>query len=208
MRLSGRSRPRLPTLLVYGGLVPCPWCAVKRSRGPHLWNPVAMKNLNLRMHGCRAFVVALVLALTTAGGLLAAPGVASAAGLTSFNVGVLEPRQVVHKWWNNANGDAYAPGLEATGADNPNAFCLVGVKRTWYQRNPSGEREFHLEIEGDNNDRYQVTAWLARLTKYRESTTSTLSPGESWSSHWNNAHADQNVYVVGVLPPQASPGAL
>lgn len=148
----------------------------------------------------------MVIAVTTVSGVVATPGVASAASLASFSLGAFEPGQVKHTWWNNANWDAYAPGLEATGIDDPDAICVVGVKRTWYQRNPSGEREFHLEIQGDNSDRCQVTVWLARLTKYRESTTSTLSPGGSWSSHWNNAHTDQNVYVVGVLPAQMAAG--
>ena len=161
-------------------------------------------NVNLPI---RTFVVALVLALATAGGLVATPGVASAAGLYSFSAGVFEPGQVKHRWWNNANGDAWAPGLEVTGADDPDAFCLVTVRRTWYQRNPSGEREFHLEIEGDRTERCQVTVWLARLTKYRESTTGTINPGQSWSSHWNNAHTDQNVYVVGVLPAVVASGS-
>jgi hypothetical protein len=166
-----------------------------------------MNNSHPLMRARRTFVVALVLALTTASGLVATPGVASASSLVSFSVGVFEPGQIKHTWWNNANSDAYAPGLEATGVDDSDASCVVDVKRTWYQRNPSGEREFHLEIEGDFNDRCQVTVWLARLTKYRESTTSTLNPGGSWHSHWNNAHTDQNVYVVGILPAQVASGS-
>ena len=59
---------------------------------------------------------------------------------------------------------------------------------------------------GDASSRCQVTVWLARLTMYRTSTTSTLNPGGWWSSHWNNAHTDQNVYVVGVLPAQVGSG--
>src|SRR4051794_10492110 len=164
-------------------------------------------NANLWIRRRRTFVLALVLTLTTAGGLVATPGVASAAGLVSFNAGVFEPGQVKHMWWNNANADAWAPGLEVTGADDPAALCVVGVRRTWYQRNPSGEREFHLELEGDNNERCQVKVWLASLTMYRQSTTGTLNPGRSWSSHWNNAHTDQNVYIVGVLPEQVASGA-
>ena len=167
-----------------------------------------MKNVHLWiMRGRRALVVTLVFALTTTVGLVAIPGVASASSLASFNEGVFEPGQVKHTWWNNATADAYAPGLEATGVDDPDAYCHVTVLRTWYQRNPSGEREFHLEIEGDRNDRCQVTVWLARLTMYRTSTTSTLSPGQWSSSHWNNAHTDQNVYVVGVLPAVVSSGS-
>jgi hypothetical protein len=166
-----------------------------------------MSNANLLIRGRRTLVAALVLALTTAVGLVATPGVASAYSLVSFNAGQFEPRQVRHVWWNNANSDAYAPGLEATRVDDPAAKCHVEVDRTWYQRNASGEREFHLEIEGDSLYKCQVTVWLARLTMYRTSTTSTLNPGGWWSSHWNNAHTDQNVYVVGVLPAQVSSGA-
>ncbi|WP_155370986.1 hypothetical protein [Catellatospora vulcania] len=166
-----------------------------------------MTTLHLPGRGRRALLAGLAFVLAVAGGLVATPGVASAASLASFSAGVFEPGQVRHIWWNNANWDAYAPGLEATGVDDPDAVCHVKVKRTWYQRNTSGEREFHLEIEGDTSDRCRVTVWLARLTMYRHSITSTLEPGESWSAHWNNAHTDQNVYVVGVLPAQVDSGA-
>jgi hypothetical protein len=150
--------------------------------------------------GRRGLAVALVLALTTVGGLVVSPGVASAASFASFDAGVFEPGQIKHRWWNNANWDAYAAGLQVTPVDDPDDFCGATVNRTWYQRNPSGEREFHLEIEGDISNRCQVTVWLARLTMYRESSIGVLSPGQSVTPHWNNAHTDQSVYVVGVLP--------
>ncbi|MBB5874511.1 hypothetical protein F4553_007945 [Allocatelliglobosispora scoriae] len=166
-----------------------------------------MSNVNFLINGRRAAVGALVVAVTAALGLVATPGIAAAASFSSFSAGVFAPGQVKHVWWNNANSDAYAPGLQAVGVDDPDVFCNVEVLRTWYQRTSAGEREFHLEIEGDQAERCQVTVWLARLTKFRESATGDLAPGASKASVWNNAHSDQNIYAVGVLAAQPASGS-
>jgi hypothetical protein len=161
-----------------------------------------MSNVDLWMKGCRVAVSAL---MVTVASLIVTPGVASAASFSTFDAGVFAPGQVKHVWWNNANSDAYAPGLRGTG--DPGVFCNVELLRSWYQRNSSGEREFHLEIEGDSAQRCQVTVTLARLAKFRESSAGDLAPGASRSWTWNNAHSDQNVYLVGVLPAQPASGS-
>lgn len=154
----------------------------------------------------RSLVLVLVMVLTTGLGLAVSPGTASAAGFSSFDAGVFNPGQVKHYWWNNANSDAYAPGLETTGVDQPNSFCDVEVTRTWYQRHSSGEREFHLELTSNGVQRCRVTVWLARLDMFRESATGELNPGQSRAGRWNNAHTEKYVYAVGVLPASVSSG--
>jgi hypothetical protein len=155
-------------------------------------------------------VALLVSTLSTVGGLVVLTTPASAATsvpFSSFSAGVFEPGQVKHYVWNNANSDAYAPGLEATGADDPDAYCAVEVSRMWYERQPSGEREFHLDITSETSQRCQVTVWLARLTKYREGSTGDLAPGASRSWVWNNAQTDRYIYAVGALPEQLATGS-
>ena len=166
-----------------------------------------MSDANAWMQGRRAVIGALAVVLTTVGGLVATPGAASAATFSSFSAGVFAPNQIRHVWWNNANSDAYAPGLQVVGADDPGVICDLQVLRSWYQRNASGEREFHLEIKGDKAERCRATVWLARLSRFRESSTGELAAGQSRSWIWNNAHTDQNVFVVGVLPAQPASGA-
>ncbi|MFC5004623.1 hypothetical protein ACFPIJ_43205 [Dactylosporangium cerinum] len=170
------------------------------------WNYGAMRDLRAWM--ARVVAGGLGVLLVAVGGLVVTPGIAAAATtFFSFSAGVFAPNQVKHVWWNNANSDAYAAGLEVSGTDDPGAKCHLEVQRTWYQRNASGEREFHLEIEGDSVLRCQATVWLARLTKFRESSTGTLAAGQSRSWHWNNADAEGTVYAVGVLPSQPASGS-
>lgn len=147
------------------------------------------------------------MALTTLTAVTVAPEVAAAAGPYSFSMGVFEPRQLKTTHWNNANSDAYAPTLEAVVVDDPDAHCWVTLLRTWYVRQPSGEKEFYLTVQGDTQDRCQVRVYLAGFTKYRESSIGVLAPGQSWRSHWNNAHTDQVIYLVGVLGEQTAAGA-
>lgn len=166
-----------------------------------------MTNPNLLIKGRRVVLGALAAALATVSGLVATPGVASAASFVSFDAGVFAPDQVKHYWWNNADADAYAPGMEGTPTKDLSMGCNIQVVRSWYQRNSSGEREFHLEIRGDHHYECRVKVWLAPLTKYRETSTGELAPGASKAWVWNNAHSEQNVYVVGVLPAKPAAGA-
>jgi hypothetical protein len=151
----------------------------------------------------RAAVAALAFAVTTVGGLVITPGIAAAASY-SFDAGVYAKRQVRHTWWNNANADAYAVGLTTTGVDRPDATCNVQLNRTWYVRNPSGEREFHMEIQGGSFDRCRVTVHLSTVAAFRESSTGVLNPGQTKAWHWNDAHTDANIYLVGVVPQVTS----
>lgn len=166
-----------------------------------------MTYLNAPIRFRRVAAAALVVVLTAVGGVVLTPGVASAATFSSFSAGVFAPLQVKHYWWNNANSDAYAPGLEGVTEADPNVSCTGTVNRTWYVRQPSGEREFHLEIEGDPVARCRLTVWLARLSMFRESSTGTLNPGQSRAWLWNNARSAQNIYLVGVYPAQVEDGA-
>jgi hypothetical protein len=155
----------------------------------------------------RAAAGALVVALTTVGALVATPGVALATTFSSFDAGVFAANQVKHVWWNNANSDVYAPGLHAVGADNPKLTCELEILRTWYQRNASGEREFHLQIKGDRQQRCQATVWLARLSMEQETETGELAAGQSRSWPRLNAHTDRNIYLVGAVASQPVSGA-
>ncbi|MBB5867097.1 hypothetical protein F4553_000476 [Allocatelliglobosispora scoriae] len=154
----------------------------------------------------RAAAVSLALVLTSSVGVVATPGVASAASFASFSLGVLEPDEIRHVWWNNATSDAYAPGLEVTEADDPNDVCHVTIARTWYVRHASGEREFHLEIHGGHGERCQVTVWLARLTKFTEVASGSLTPGQWRNFTLNDARTGANVYVVAPVPDQLASG--
>jgi hypothetical protein len=148
----------------------------------------------------------MVLVVTTAGGLAVTPGIASAAGPTAIYTAVFEPDQVRHIWINNVGFDAYATGLQATAVDDPSHICVTSINRTWWERETSGEREFHLEIEGDSSERCQVTVWRAPLTMYRTGSVGDLAPGQSVTQHWNNAAFASKVYAVGVVPSQPASG--
>lgn len=154
----------------------------------------------------RRSAAALALATTaSAGGVIVTPGLALAAGLHSFSAGVLQPGQIRHMWWNNANADAYAVGLEVTKVKEFEG-CGVEISRTWFEREVSGEREFHMQIKGSWTSACEVRVWLADLASYRSSFTGDLAPGDTWDSHWNNAHTDQYVYAVGVVGSQPASG--
>lgn len=157
-----------------------------------------MKKLNSWRRRYLAAVLTVV--SITVAGLVVTPGTAAAAPtFYSFSAGVFEIGQVKHYWWNNANADAYAAGLGSESIE-PNRLCDATVTRTWYVRHPSGEREFHLLIQGGTFYRCDVTVTLAALTKFRENSTAELAPGQSQTIWWNNAHFDVNIYLVGIVP--------
>jgi hypothetical protein len=159
-----------------------------------------------RGHWWQSVRFGLLLTVIIVGSLLVPVGSASAEAPFSFDAGVFNPRQTKHRWWNNANGDAWVTGLVAVGVDDPDAFCTATVTRSWYVRQASGEREFHMIIEGDPFERCQIRVWLARPTAFRSSTTGVINPGGSVTQTWNNASTDQNIYVVGVVGSQPASG--
>lgn len=165
-----------------------------------------MRHTHLLRRVRRTFTALLVVTLGAVVGVVATPGPASAAGGYSFSAGVLQPGEVKHVWWNNATADAWAVSLQVTRVE---AYlgCSVTVERTWYEREASGEREFHLQIRGAAHSPCEVTVWLAALTGFRQSSTGVLAPGGTWSAHWNNAHAEQYVYAVGVVGSQPASGS-
>jgi hypothetical protein len=67
-------------------------------------------------------------------------------------------------------------------------------------RQPGGEREFHLILLGDTLRSCRVRVWLGRVTAFRSSTTATIPAGGGITRIWNNAHLEQNIYLIGVVP--------
>ncbi|HET9517858.1 MAG TPA: hypothetical protein VFO77_09045, partial [Actinoplanes sp.] len=57
------------------------------------------------------------------------------------------------------------------------------------------------------NSPCQVTAHLVGLTMFRKSTTPVLEPGGRWRSHWNNAHLEDHIYVVGAVGSEPDSGS-
>jgi hypothetical protein len=176
--------------------------SVQGAGCPHVVHGIVPHVKKLKLPWRRRLALVLAVVMTTVLGLVVTAGVAAAAAPTfaSFSAGVFEVGQVKHYWWNNATDDAYAAGLDTAPVDAPNVLCDATVTRTWYVRQPSGEREFHMLIQGGTFNRCRVTVKLAGLPKYRENTTAELGPGQSQTVWWNNAHTDVNVYLVGVLP--------
>jgi hypothetical protein len=127
--------------------------------------------------------------------------------MSSFDAGVFTAGQTKHKVWNNANSDAYAVGLTSEGVDDPKAFCRATLIRSWYVRQASGEREFHMIIEGDPSKRCRIRGSLGRLTASRSTPVGVIKPGGGITWIWNNAHADQNIYVIGVVGATPAAGA-
>ncbi|MDI1466096.1 hypothetical protein QEZ54_34490 [Catellatospora sp. KI3] len=147
----------------------------------------------------RALSVLLTTSLVAAVGIAAtADPAAAAADYFSFDAGIVQPGAVRHVYWNNATSDAYAVGLEVATTRSGRA-CAVEVTRTWYEREATGEREFHLQLTGDSSTACQVRVWLAGLTMYRRNVLPALAPGASWSGHWNNAHSEDWAYLVGAV---------
>jgi len=158
-------------------------------------------------HRMRLARIAFLAMLAAIGCLLLPAGTASAAiAYSSFDAGTLEPGQVVHKVWNNANSDAYAVGLVTTKLNPERTSCTATLLRTWYDRRPDGMRRFHMEIQGDHFDRCQVTVWMARPTALTTLGISNVAPGASVAKKWNNAHSDKYVYLVGVVPSTPKSG--
>jgi hypothetical protein len=168
---------------------------MKRARRAlgHRWQPLRL---------------ALLLTVVLVGGQLVSAGSAAAATpISSFDAGVFTAGQTKHKVWNNANSDAYAVGLTSVGVDDSDAFCRATVLRSWYVRQATGEREFHLIIEGDPSERCRIRVWLGRLTASRSTPVGVIKPGGGITRIWNNAQTDRNIYVIGILGATPLAGA-
>lgn len=104
--------------------------------------------------------------------------------------------------WNNANPltAAHFVGVSPSGATSSNP-CQLEVTRTWYVRQPSGEREFKFTVKNVGAIACQGDIQLALTTSASTSfSTGAISAGATKSWVWNNANPLTRVYVPGLSP--------
>lgn len=155
----------------------------------------------------RTIARALAVALATIGGVaLTADPAAAATTVRLATTQTLGPGETQHRIWNNANSGAYAVGLKGTPADG-DGYCFLQVLRSWYERLPSGEREFHYEFKNFSGlEVCVVEVYLASFDAFRTSSFGQLAPGQSAAKVWNNAHTDRYIYLTGAVPSQPTSG--
>jgi hypothetical protein len=85
--------------------------------------------------------------------------------------------------------------------------CHLTAERTWYARQASGEKEFHIVIRGDRSYDCSVQVHLGRQAATGTFAMSSVSPGSTRNLTWDESDLDHNVYLVGVVPEQPSAGA-
>lgn len=154
----------------------------------------------------RTIARALAIVLATIGGVaLTAEPAAAATTVRLVTTQTLEPGATQHRVWNNANSGAYAVGLKGTPADGDGS-CSLRVLRSWYERHPSGEREFHYEFTNYSLEVCVVEVYLASFDAFRTSSFGELAPGQSAAKVWNNAHTDRYIYLTGAVPSQPASG--
>lgn len=149
----------------------------------------------------------LTIVLATMGGVaLTVDPAAAATTVRLVTTQTLGPGDTQHRIWNNANSDAYAVGLRGTPADGAGS-CFLQVVRSWYERHPSGEREFHYEFTNNSGlEVCVVEVYLASFDAFRTSSFGELAPGASAAKVWNNAHTDRYIYLTGAVPSQPASG--
>jgi hypothetical protein len=148
----------------------------------------------------------LVVAAAT---LFVAPGSSSAATVSSvrsWSAGTLTPGQAKSYVWNNANSDIYqvnASGTQVGSVDQP---CQVSVTDQYYTRSASGARKFRLTIKNTGTVSCNSTVYLAIVNADRSGSTATIAPGQSRTTHWNNANLANRVHFIGVIPDTPDEG--
>ncbi|MGX4655458.1 hypothetical protein ACWCHM_17350 [Micromonospora sp. SCSIO 07396] len=131
--------------------------------------------------------------------------VRSAAAQASWSTGPVAPG-VTQGWvWNNANplNAAYQVGLSPTGAGDLTP-CQFEVTRTWYSREPGGERRFHFTVANSGTLTCTATVLLSWLTPTHDWSTGTLAPGASGNYGWVEQIAPTVSYLLGVTPTGAT----
>ncbi len=152
---------------------------------------------------------AAAVAFATLAAVLAVPGSASAATVTSvrsFDAGTLSPGQSKSYTWNNANSDIYQVNTGAVPSGDPSDSCATAVTRQWYRWPAGGSRQFLFTIKNVDTVSCDVTVYLAIMGADRSGSTGTLGPGQAKSWSWNNADVDDNVYLTGVTPSEPTSG--
>ncbi len=112
--------------------------------------------------------------------------------------------------WNNANPltASFIVGVSPSGATSTSP-CQLEVTRTWYDQQPSGEREFKFTVKNIGAIACQGDIQLAAVTNANSSWgTGSMSPGTSKSWTWNNANPLDRVYSTGLSPAGASGSSL
>jgi hypothetical protein len=108
--------------------------------------------------------------------------------------------------WNNANPltASHFVSVSPSGATTTSA-CQLEVTRTWYRRQPSGERELAFTVKNVGDIACQGDIQLAATTDDASSwSTPSIAPGGTSSWTWNNANPVTRVYVAGLSPQGAS----
>jgi hypothetical protein len=127
---------------------------------------------------------------------------------TSWSSGGVNPGASQGWTWNNANplNASHLVGLSPTGATST-ATCQFEVTRSWYSRQPSGERRFHFTIRNVGTIACVATILLASTTTSTSWSNGSLAPGGIAGWTWNNANPLNLVYLPGLNPAIVGAGA-
>ncbi|HEU5107239.1 MAG TPA: hypothetical protein VFT95_01550 [Micromonosporaceae bacterium] len=106
------------------------------------------------------------LTITNTGAIACATNIhlTSVASFRTWSTNGLNPGGSRSWTWNNANPIewVYTVGLSPTGSTNTDE-CQLSVTRTWYARQPSGEREFKVTVRNVGDIACQGDVLLARV---------------------------------------------
>lgn len=129
----------------------------------------------------------------------------SAAQQASWSTGPVAAGATQRWVWNNANPlhAAYQVGFSPTGA-NSTTPCEFEVTRSWYSRQPSGERRFHFVVRNSGTTSCGATVLLSWLTPTHDWSTGTLAPGATGNYGWVEQLAPTVSYLLGLTPTGAT----
>lgn len=124
----------------------------------------------------------------------------------TWETGGIDIGQSREYWWNHANPltATYIAGVAPSGATSSSP-CVIELTRSWYEQQPSGEREFHFLLKNIGDIACQGDIQLAQTTSADSSWPSgSIVPGAQKSWVWNHANPIDRVYVPGLSPTGGS----
>jgi hypothetical protein len=103
-------------------------------------------------------------------------------------------------WNNNSLTGAYFVNIAPSGA-TASSTCDLEITRTWYVRQPGGEKEFKFTAKNVGDIACQgdiLVSWTDNNVSSWQ--TSTIGVGSTHTGGWNNANPLTRVYVPGLTP--------